>query len=205
MRPARIWLLTLLTALLLCAMGNQARVRADPPRERPEEQPGERPADAPIEASVPVRVGEHPGFGRIVFDFTRPVVWHLVRDGDTVSLRFDPGQAIGPPPALPRNVLTMTSGMGRAEITVAAGARLRTMPVQDRLVLDVLDPVPARPLPGALAVLPASPIDRHDPAPATLAEFVAPRLPGRPPLLRRPPRLLQVLAMRQQRVRRPDR
>ncbi len=126
---------------------------------------------------VPVRVGEHPGFGRIVFDFTGPVSWRIARNGAQVTLHFDPANTIAPAPSLPRNVIAMTQDAGGVEITVAPGARLRTMRLVERLVLDVLDPLPdkspsvapARTPPAAKLVRPDLPIDRHDVAPVAPA------------------------------------
>ncbi len=38
---------------------------------------------------IPVRAGEHPGFGRMVFDWSDEVGYDIQRDGDVVRMRFD--------------------------------------------------------------------------------------------------------------------
>jgi len=144
---------------------------------------------------VPVRVGEHPGFGRIVFDFTAPVTWHVSRDGEQVTLHFDPASTIAAAPSLPHNVISMTQDGDGVEITVAQGARLRTMRLDDRLVLDVLDPlsdkppqVPlARTLPAAKLVHADLPIDRHDTTPVAPPVAAASSGPGPSPAAQTPP------------------
>jgi len=154
-------------------------------------------ANEPVAAApVPIEITEHPGFGRIVFDFTQPVTWHLTRDGEQVTLNFDDTGPIGEAPSRPRNVVAIDPGTGLAEITVIPGARIRTMAVQDRLVVDVLDPV----RPGARresAMRPSVPIDRHDTPPAqsetaSSSPAVAPAValaakPSQPPPVDPPP------------------
>ncbi len=140
----------------------------------------------PDPAPVPVRVGEHPGFGRIVFDFAQPTEWQIAREGNQVMLSFDGVRRIGNPPSLPHNVESFTQGDGRTELVVTPGARLRTMRVGELLVLDVLDPVKPdlRAVPQAVA---AHPLDRHDAPPAVqtapttaAAPVAAPALPAQP-------------------------
>ncbi len=146
------------------------------------------PAGSGAEQPVPVRVGDHPDFGRIVFDFAGPASWHIARNGAQVTLQFDPASTIAAAPSLPRNVVAMSQDAGGVEITVAPGARLRTMRLDNRLVLDVLDPLPEKPLPAAAAPMhlpakllrPDLPIDRHEASlvvPAVATAPLAPRLP----------------------------
>ena len=92
-------------------------------------------------AAAQVRVGNHDGFGRVVIELARPAPSRVVRDGQRVTLQFDADAVIDPPSELPRNVRSMTGGIGRAEITLAAGATLRDWRTGGRLVIDVFDPV----------------------------------------------------------------
>jgi hypothetical protein len=139
---------------------------------------------------IPIHIGEHPGFGRIVFDFAESVNWNVSRQSDQVTITFETIQTIGPAPYLPRNVVAIKSGDGTAEITVVPGARIRTTRVQEHVVLDVLDPVRPSPHPEA-AVRLAQPADRHQatalPAPvdAPAASPVLARNPDRvsPPIV----------------------
>ncbi|MGH7042308.1 MAG: hypothetical protein ACREFY_09265, partial [Acetobacteraceae bacterium] len=89
---------------------------------------------------VPIRSGNHPGFGRLVFDFPSWVGWRMERHGEVVRLSFSRDLPFGPDPSLPRNVAALTDAPGQVEVTVVPGARLRRMRVGVRLVLDVLDP-----------------------------------------------------------------
>jgi len=155
------WVIVFAVALFVGGPG-----RADPVR------PG---ASQP----VPVRVGEHPGFGRMVFDFATPVTWHVSRDGERVTLHFNPASTLAAAPSLPRNVIAMNQDADGVTITVEHGARLRTMRLDDRFVLDVLDPLPDKPSPdkplpdkpppraaaAANLVRADLPIDRHDTTP----------------------------------------
>ncbi|HEY6433210.1 MAG TPA: hypothetical protein VIZ17_14610, partial [Acetobacteraceae bacterium] len=59
---------------------------------------------ARAEQPVPVRIGEHPGFGRIVFDFDSPVQVQMERDGTQVTFHVATTRPIGPIPGRPRNV-----------------------------------------------------------------------------------------------------
>jgi tetratricopeptide (TPR) repeat protein len=126
------------------------------------------------EQPVSVRVGEHPGFGRMVFDFGEPVQVEMERDGTLVTLHIATTRPIGPVPGRPRNVLDVAAGTGEVRLTLVAGARIRIMHIGDRLVVDALDPVRAEP-PPTRAVQAALPLDRHDLAPPSLptAPFLA--------------------------------
>jgi hypothetical protein len=93
-------------------------------------------ADAPIG----VRAGDHPGFGRLVFDFQGRVDYRVSESGDLVVLHFADAVPIGEAPDLPRNVGAFVPALGKASVRIAAGATIRTMRVGTRIVLDVLDP-----------------------------------------------------------------
>ena len=92
------------------------------------------------------RTGSHPGFGRVVFDWTTPTRHEFRRDGDGALLRF-PGAGCLPQVdrlALPRNVLGIRpdeAGSG-LRIATAPGSRLRLWRLEgNRVVLDVLNAV----------------------------------------------------------------
>ena len=75
---------------------------------------------------VAVRAGDHPGFGRLVFDWAAPPVYRVEREGDLVRVRFPAGAlALEALRRMPRNVLALRAVEGGVEITVAPGARLR--------------------------------------------------------------------------------
>ncbi len=120
------------------------------------------PAARGAETAVPVRTESHPGFGRIAFDFSAPVRFSIERAGDRVAVLFTSTRAVGRAPTLPRNVTAVAGGPGRAEITVATGARIRAGRAANRILIDVLDPAPGA-APGAAPTAP--PAGKSEPAP----------------------------------------
>jgi hypothetical protein len=94
----------------------------------------------PSPGAVAVRVGDHPGYGRIVFDLLPGMKPDIVQDDErvTVSLAGATFALAGAHP--PRNVSAVVTGDHRTELTLAPGATLRRAWLGRRLVLDVLDP-----------------------------------------------------------------
>ena len=129
--------------------------------------PGAAAPDAP--KPVPMRAESRAGFGRVAFDFPSRVRFSVNRDGDRLLITFTDPRAIGSPEALPRNVRAATGGAGRAEIVVAAGAQIRPGRIDNRIVIDILDPTPS-------AESPPPP-----PAPAAEAPPAAPAPPPSSP------------------------
>ena len=119
---------------------------------------------APAWADGTVRGGDHPGFGRLVFEFTGAVGWHVERQGDHVAIAFaDPG-AVAALPRPPHNIRQYAASPGAVALDVAPGAVLRQLRLGPRLVLDVLDPAATRAQPVPPATMPPAP-----PAPAPTA------------------------------------
>lgn len=104
-------------------------------------------AEARAPAQDMVRLGVHPGFGRIVFAVGADTRYSIDRDGDVATIHFSRS---GPVPGLERstrNVTRIEGGESMATITLTPGARIRPLRLSDRVVLDILDPVRAdRPL-----------------------------------------------------------
>ncbi len=113
-------------------------------------------AAAPATSEVGVRVGEHPGFARIVFDLSpgaSPKV--TIRPGH-VSVQFPPGTLVTPPDwmapgSMPAHVTSFTVTNGRAEISVEPGAEIKPAAPDGRLVLDILAPHTAAAAPAKAA------------------------------------------------------
>jgi hypothetical protein len=59
---------------------------------------------------VPVRVGNHADFGRVVFELPARLEYSLTQQGQRVLVQFVGDVTIGTAPYLPRNVLGMTGG-----------------------------------------------------------------------------------------------
>ncbi len=144
---------------------------------RAEEPPAAPAAPANVAANpaapITVRTGPHAGFGRIVFDVGPAVAYKIVRNADTLIVRFPEATLFAEPQPPPNNVRAIRVVPGQAEITVAPGARLREMRVNGRVVLDILDPaVPPRPAPAAA---PASAEASPPPAKAEPAKATPPK------------------------------
>ncbi|MFZ4409080.1 MAG: hypothetical protein ACOYOH_17195 [Paracraurococcus sp.] len=116
---------------------------------------------------VAVRAGDHPGFGRLVFDWPVPPAYTLEQQGESVLLRFPPGTDLRPPRRLPRNLVALAAEAEVARLTLRPGARLRHYRLGGRVVVDLFDPpavaaradprppsVPAVPVPPALVAPP---------------------------------------------------
>jgi hypothetical protein len=125
---------------------------------------------APEAPRVPVRVGDHPGHGRIVFDWPVRTEYEATERDGVVRLTFAaPGvpdlSRLGRPP---RNVAAIAASAGGVEVRLVEGARLRHFRLGNRIVLDISDPERgSRPGSGPQAALPPPPPAPPPPAPTT--------------------------------------
>jgi hypothetical protein len=144
---------------------------------------------------VGVRVGDHPGFGRVVFDWPGSVEYRVEEAEGRILVHFASPAAFDLAPARrgARNLRGVTSDGSRAEIAVAPGTRLRHFRLGNRVVLDLLDaardpaatPAAARPAPPPAALppparAPAAAIARGARAPAAPSPS-SPFAPAVPP------------------------
>ncbi len=130
--PGRLLLLAAVSAIPLLALSVQ------PARSAAAGDPAVA-SDAPV---IGVRVGSHPGYGRVVFDWNARTDYQATVEGDTLVLRFaDRGRprvdAVGAPP---RNVLGLSAADGTVRIAAREGARFRHFHHGPKLVVDILDP-----------------------------------------------------------------
>jgi len=93
-------------------------------------------ADEPV---VAVRSGNHPGFGRVVFDAPPGAAYRLERDGDRVLVRFAESVTLSGSPPMPNNVLSVRTSGGAAELILAPGASVHDSRLGERVVVDVFD------------------------------------------------------------------
>lgn len=91
------------------------------------------------------RLGTHGGFGRVVFEFRQWQDFTAKRDGNTLELSFPSAGDIADAAGTARNVAGVTGGSSMATITVGPGARIKTMRLGSRIVVDVLDPSGSKP------------------------------------------------------------
>jgi len=115
---------------------------------------------------IAVRVGDHPGHGRIVLDWPRQVAFRTEREGAALRLFFAAPEAVDPAGARhpPRNVEAVAAIPGGLEITLAAGVQPRIFRLGGRIVIDAPNPAGASPA----AAEPAAPRPRVTPARAPL-------------------------------------
>jgi hypothetical protein len=104
---------------------------------------GTLPARAEPAAPIQPRVGNHPGFGRLVFDFAARTTYQQVRAGETLSLHFAADVTVTPTAHPPHNVDAMSARGGVVDLVVAAGATTHVFWLDNRLVVDVYDPAGA--------------------------------------------------------------
>lgn len=132
------------------------------------------------ESRIGVRVGEHPGYGRVVFDWPAETGYRLEEQDGRVVLRFARAAAFDLPPAtrLPRNLRGFEVAEEAVTLVVPQGVRPRHFRLGARIVVDLLDaaepaaasarPVPQRPEPARAEPARASaarPAPRPAPAP----------------------------------------
>ena len=91
------------------------------------------------QAQTTIRVGDHPGFGRVVFDFGVPTEFDVVEAGDRLLIVFAGAPALPAADGLPRNVRAIESGAGSATLVRAPGTRFRSLAMGNRVVVDVFD------------------------------------------------------------------
>ncbi|WP_027284207.1 hypothetical protein [Rubritepida flocculans] len=135
-------------------------------------------APAGAETRVGVRTGDHPGFGRIVFDWAAAPAYRVEEREGVAILRFPPGAVVDLSGArrLPRNLLGVREAEGGIELRLAPGARLRHFRNGPKVAVDILDPTPETAAPArAQAAAPApAPTRPAAPAPAARPPAAAP-------------------------------
>ncbi|WP_159349493.1 hypothetical protein [Roseomonas harenae] len=106
---------------------------------------------------VGVRVGDHPGHGRVVLDLAAPGLPYQVEEdagGVRVRLGSDLAIELPSPRRLPRNLQGLSAEADGLRIVTRPGSRLRHYRLGSRVVLDVMDG--GTPAPRAAEARPAS-------------------------------------------------
>ncbi len=129
---------------------------------------------------VAVRVGNHPGHGRLVFDWPAPPRYRMEQVGDTVVLHFPPEATIDLSGARrpPRNIAAVTAEGEGIRIALKPGARPRVFRVGPKLVVDAMNPpeealAEAAPRPASVVAVP-EPIAAVVPPPVPPAALEVP-------------------------------
>lgn len=144
-------------------------------------------ASAPAPSRVVVRTGDHDGFGRLVFDWTRNVDYAVTQDGNRATIRFSQAAIVDPRflDRLPKTVLaaeTATTGNSvTITLTVADLARLRHFRNGTHVVLDVLAPATPRTAAPTPWQSPLRDADRVEPPPSRVTQAAPPAVPQAAP------------------------
>jgi hypothetical protein len=131
--------------------------------------------------SVPVRVGEHGGYSRLVLDLPTPTAPGIAREGGRISVRLPENQLADIEAArrrLPAQITALSSSPGELVLTIGPDAQLRHFRLGNRLVVDVLPsgaPAPqAAAEPRAAGTAAAQAPAQHVAAPPRSAPAMAP-------------------------------
>lgn len=115
---------------------------------------------------IGVRVGDHPGYGRVVFDWPTRTEYNVTTDANGIEIRFAaPGQPRLGTVLAPRNVTGLTAEGEAVRIAVRPGSRFRHFHHGPKLVVDILDPEAPAAIAQALPTARRAPTD----APSTEA------------------------------------
>jgi len=137
---------------LMAQPGQEATAEAAPVAAQPAAAVPEAPAEPAPPASaaaarVPVRVGEHPGFSRLVFDWSEAVGFRVEEVPGRITIHFDrPAQfdlsrfRSDPPPAVSAMVPRAAAEGVVVDLAVPTGASLRHYRDNGHLVFDVVEP-----------------------------------------------------------------
>jgi hypothetical protein len=136
------------------------------------------PGHAMAEERVGVRIGEHAGHARLVFDWPRETAYSVQEEAGRVTLRFARPAAFDLSAARRglRNLRGIEATGETVTLTLAPGTRLRHFRLGGRVVLDLLDGAPETPAAPGPAPASAPPAAVRAPAqPAARATPPAPR------------------------------
>ena len=133
---------------------------------------------------VPVHIGTHEGYGRVVFYLPPGTDYHLTQQGQRIVVQFAGDLTVGASRGVPRNVVSITGGAHQAELVVAPGTALHNWRLGDLVVIDVLDrdTVGAPPAQqGAVATNSATPKPAPSTPPTTAPTSAPPPVPSSAP------------------------
>jgi hypothetical protein len=128
--------------------------------------------------TVAVRSGSHADFGRLVIETNGKTAFTLDQDGDHLVIHLMDELTLGPPPALPRNVVAIKTDGAALDLTLRHGAKAHPWRMDGRVVVDAMDETD-----GPSADVPAT--AKPDPRPrpprstAPLSMAFSPELGGR--------------------------
>ena len=110
---------------------------------------------APRTGTTSTQTENYPEFGRLVFNLPKHAKYHVVREADRMLFVFTKAGTVAHPGALPRNVVSVETGLNTAELKLAPDARPRSSRTGRTLVVDVFDPLAPSSRPEREAAAPA--------------------------------------------------
>jgi hypothetical protein len=133
-------------------------------------------------ATVPVRVGDHDEFSRLVFDWSSPVEYKVTKQGELVTVQFErPGRVDieslrGQLPLYVSGAESANSRTPSVTLFVASSSRIRHFTSGPKVVVDVLRPEGGETTPprAAKPAAPAPLAPQRQPAAATAPQAAAP-------------------------------
>jgi hypothetical protein len=145
-------------------------------------------------ADVPVRVGTHDGYGRVVFDVPAHTDYTLTQQGQHLIVQFSGDTKPASVAVVPRNVLSITSVAGQAELVLAPDTVVRDWRSGERIVIDIWDQraAPTRRPQASPPAAASGPAPQTKAVPTSTASPVAPApaaqpAPADPPHVTGPP------------------
>jgi len=138
-RHNRAALLPLLVAALLCSAAPASLLV------RPAMAAPEKTAIKTTVKKVPVRIGVHDDYTRVVIDFARLAAYRIAESGDTVTLTFDTPAEIVAPPGTEKLITSLAAAKPDAttatlKVGIASGATVRDYRSEQKVVLDIYAP-----------------------------------------------------------------
>ncbi len=91
-------------------------------------------------AGTPIRAGNHPGFGRLVFDLPENGTYEIVRESARLLLVFRDAGPFTAPEKLPHNVTSIATDLNSVRLRFMPGAEPRPSQMGRMLVVDFFDP-----------------------------------------------------------------
>ncbi|MBI4966791.1 MAG: tetratricopeptide repeat protein [Rhodospirillales bacterium] len=167
-QPVQMRTYTVGGAVVVDLQRHQGAVSANTPAQG---QPAARPAPmADAQGTVPVRVGDHDDFSRLVFDWPSPVGYQVTKQGEQVSVVFQrPGRVNteAVKASLPQFLSGIDVAPQRGGLTVTLfvpeASRVRHFTSGPKVVVDILKPAGAEPSSAARRAPAAEPAAKAAP------------------------------------------
>ncbi|MDE1151965.1 MAG: hypothetical protein PW788_05440 [Micavibrio sp.] len=169
-RHNRAALLPLLLAALLCSAAPASLMATNAYAAATKTAPEKADAKAAVK-NVPVRIGVHDDYTRVVIDFERLAAYRIARSGDTVTLTFDTPASVTTPNGNEKLITSLVASKpdattARLAVGITAGSTYRDYRSEQKVVLDIY--APGKKMPDDKAVAAKAPPAKNTEAPISL-------------------------------------